>query len=197
MVRTFGRKIDYRPLIVCIISSILIVYCLSSFSNSIYIGVAFGILTFILGIALFSLRMDDLFGCWKVSNHRIEFMDYSASKKRILALLFPFHMKNREIEIKDINSILLFIGKDIKVPDNTLGGTYFNTYSPEKILEHMSTPYYIELNMKNGEKIILDLSWDINNVTNNSDKIEETLNYISNISNSKLKIMSTVKSSQP
>ncbi|WP_119327436.1 hypothetical protein [Companilactobacillus musae] len=155
----FGRKINYVPMTVSLIIGLLVGILVFVFSKQALLAVILGIAGLVVVALLFARSMTDFYGYWKVTDKGIESYNYQNFSVRFQSALLPFSEDPLKIKFQDIKGLTVIVGKDMNAPANILGGSFS---APKKIMFHLPTPYYLELKLKDGREINLDLSadWD-------------------------------------
>ncbi|WCG35665.1 hypothetical protein [Companilactobacillus farciminis] len=181
----FGRKVSYKPLLVIVAVSLIIGAFIYTFSDSIMIAGAFAILCLVIGPFLYSINLNNNYGYWEVTDKGIYFYDYSTLDRKLSAIIVPAKTNQEFLEFSKIAKISLVSGEGIKVPDNIVGGVFFNVYAPERLLVNLATPFYLELKTTDGFEIILDLSMD----ATEDEKIEQALKQITSKSGQDVELL--------
>jgi len=155
----FGQKINNVPMMISWGVGIIVGLLIAIFAHQVLIGVILGITVLVLCALLFTRSMADFYGHWSIDDKNIIFHNYQNFSIRFQSVLFPFGEDKDELQLTDIKALKVVVGKDMNAPANILGGS-FN--APEKIMFHLPTPYYLEIQLKDGRTVNLDLSadWD-------------------------------------
>ena len=155
----FGRKINYVPAIISCVIGIVVGIGIQIFTKLTLLAVILAITALVVVALLFTRSMYDFFGHWEIDSEGIQNTDYQNFGVRFQAVLFPFTESRVRFKFSDIKSMTVIVGKDMNAPSNILGGSF---YAPKKIMFHLPTPYYMEVHLKDGRQVNLDLSadWD-------------------------------------
>lgn len=157
----FGRKVSYLPMLICLAVGAVIGVMIYLLSGQALIGVFMGIVTWIVATALYTVSLNNLYGYWLVTDEGIECYNYGGWDRKFIAILFPLGVPKLNVKYSDIKAYSVIAGQEVNAPKNLLGGVYFNTYLPDKILLSLPTPYYLQLTLLNDREIDLDLSWNM------------------------------------
>lgn len=155
----FGRKINNVPMMVSWGGGILIGILLMIFTKVVLLAVILGITAVVVIALVYAWLLTGFYGYWEIDDKGIRSFDYQNFSIRFQSVLFPFSEDKNVIKYSDIAKLTVIVGKEMNAPSNILGGS-FN--APKKIMFNLPTPYYIELQLKDGREIHLDLSadWD-------------------------------------
>jgi len=163
---TFGRKINYVPLLVSLGVGIIISIFFFMLFNQTVISILFGVLSLVVAIGLYLINLSNSYGYWEISQQEIIYCDYNSNGKKLQAILFPFGKHQTELKLDQIKSASLVVGKKMTVPANIKAAppsAYLVCYYP--------SAYYLGLKLKNDQEVDLDLSRD----EENKDKIEQLI----------------------
>lgn len=152
---TFGRKINYVPLVVSLAVGIIISVFFYTFAKEIGISILFGVLCFIVAVALYAVKLSDTYGYWKINQQQISYYDYKTMGRRIMAILLPLSSKQSVASLQQVDTASLVIGKKIQVPANikaAAASAYLVYFYP--------SGYYLGLKLKDSQEVDLDLSFD-------------------------------------
>ncbi|AUI72714.1 hypothetical protein COSHB9_21110 [Companilactobacillus alimentarius] len=155
----FGRKINYVPMAISwgvgLIAGILIYI----FTRQALLAVILGVAILVVVALVYAKTLSDFYGYWSIDDKGITSFNYQNFNVRFQSVLLTFSEDPLKIEFKNIKSLKVVVGKDMNAPANILGGS-FN--APKRIMFHLPTPYYLELQLNDGREIYLDLSadWD-------------------------------------
>lgn len=161
---TFGRKINYLPLVISLGIGIIISVFFYTFVNKMEISILFGLLCFMVAVALYAIKLSDTYGYWHINDKQINYYDYRTMGKRIKAILFPFNSKLAVVDIKQVVAASLVIGKKIQVPANIKAAP-----ASAYLVYFYPSAYYLGLKLKDNQEVDLDLSFD----EMNNKKIEQ------------------------
>jgi len=155
----FGQKINSTPMIVSWVVGIVVGLLIAIFGHQMLLAVILGVTALVICALLFARSMADFYGYWSIDDEGISSHNYQNMSVRFQSVLFPFSEDKDEFKLTDIKALKIVVGKEMNAPANILGGS-FN--APEKIMFHIPTPYYLELKLKDGRTVNLDLSadWD-------------------------------------
>jgi hypothetical protein len=156
----FGKRINYRPLLVSTLSALLI-GGLFGFNISHSLGLKVGLIIFtLIFLGHYLLILPVIFNYWDSDSRFIRYNNEINFGKRIFTMIFPGLDKLTVIDKKSIKSITL-TGLPMKtnllssaLVVSTEGGFLYN------LLVMMHHPVKLELTLTDGQKISLDLSQD-------------------------------------
>lgn len=156
----FGKRINYRPLLVSTISA-LVIGGLFGFNISHSLGIKVGIIIFtLIFLGHYLLILPIIFNYWDSDAKFIRYNDEINFGKRLFTMLFPKLDKLTVIDKKLIKSITI-IGLPMRngllasaLVVSTQGGFLYN------LLVMMHHPVKLELTLTNNQKVFLDLSRD-------------------------------------
>jgi len=163
---TFGRKISYVPLLISVIVGLAVGTFFFILSKQAVISVLFGLLCFIVALALYVINLSDAYGYWQIDAQHVEYYDYSSAVKRLKAIFLPFGGNQKWVALNQVADADLVIGKKMQVPANitaAAASAYMVYYYPSS--------YYLSLRLKDDREIDLDLSFD----ETDKSKIEQML----------------------
>jgi len=163
----FGRKISNTPMIISLVIGVLAGILVEVFTHQIYLAVILGITALVVVALFFAKSLSDMYGYWKIDAEEIKYFDYQNMSVRLQSVLLPFREETTEFKLKDIKSLTVVVGKDMNASANILGGS-FN--APKKIMFHLPTPYYLDIKLRDGRQVNLDLSADYDDT--------ETIEYV-------------------
>lgn len=178
MTLSFGRKINYVPLIICISVSILVGGFLFLFSKQAPIGIMFGILCLIVSPLLYSLNLSRDYDCWQIDQRGIYYYDYSTTVKKVKAMLLPSEEHETVVRFDQIESFAIVVNKSMGLPAGfgPNGSIDASFYVVDTAMAAFSSPYYLALNLKNQTEVDLDLSTNAKDVTEIKEMIRELEN---------------------
>jgi len=184
---TFGRKINYSPLLVTLIISVLIGYFLFLISHQVSIGIIFGIISLIVIPFIYSLNLSGSYGYWTIDDNGINSSDYSTTGKKIKAILLPNIEKESSVKFDEIKSFSLVVGQGMSAPkgigpDGAIAASF---YVVDSAMQYYSSPYYLSLELNNGQEIDLDLSAN----ADNKNEVEKAIKLIESNTDIKPKLM--------
>lgn len=180
---TFGRKINYLPLFLNLLISVIVSGLMLIVFKQVGVSVFFGVLCLIIVTALCSTNLVRSFGYWKITATGIDYYDYSTNGKRLLAILMPFSQTQEQVDFDKIISMSLVIGRAFQVPE-IVKAAPASAYIVQTYETKYATPYYLELELEDGHKIDLDLSLN----TNDNEKLEQAIKYLNANTKTKVKI---------
>lgn len=175
---SFGRKINYMPLIISLFGGILIGFFFYLLSQKALIAVLFGVICLIAIVMLYTLKMRDNLDWWGVDDRGIHYQDYSTTGKRIRTILLPNSSKEETVKFNEIKAFSIVVGKEMDVPegigpDGPIDAAF---YVVDSAYQTFNSPYYLSLKLAKGRDVDLDLSSNSQDVTAVNDvirKIEE------------------------
>lgn len=155
----FGRKINYVPMIVSWVVGILVGLVITVFTHQILLAVILGVTFLVITALIFAKTLSDFYGYWEVTNDGIRCYDYQNFGVKFQSVLMPFSEDKMSFKFVDVKSLRVIVGREMNAPANILGGSF---YAPKKIMFNLPTPYYLEIKLKDGREVNLDLSadWD-------------------------------------
>ena len=163
---TFGRKISYLPLLISLIVGLIVSIFFYTLSNQIAVSIIFGLLCFIVALALYVINLSDAYGYWKIDSQHVEYYDYSTAGKRLKAIFLPFGGNQMSVTLNQVADANVVIGKKMQVPANitaAAASAYMVYYYP--------SAYYLSFKLKDNREVDLDLSFD----ETDKSKIEQML----------------------
>ncbi|MFC6176802.1 hypothetical protein ACFQAV_08105 [Companilactobacillus huachuanensis] len=119
------------------------------------ISIMFGLLCLIVALALYVINLSDAYGYWQIDQAQIEYYDYSTAIKRFKAILIPFGRNQITINLNEITSASLVVGKKIQVPSNIKAAA-----ASAYLVYLYPSSYYLGLKLKDDREVDLDLSFD-------------------------------------
>ncbi|CAJ1176277.1 hypothetical protein LCR01_20100 [Companilactobacillus crustorum] len=158
----FGRKINYLPLTICLIVSLIVGYMILLLSSQKITAVILGGVSLLIGLFICSLNLSNYYGYWKIDEAGIHYDNYPNSLRIVLSIIFPFLENQSTIAFNEIKSFAIVVGKNVRAPRGTFGGIF---YHPDAVLERLPISYYLSVKLKNNHEIDL-------NLTNNIDDSE-------------------------
>ncbi|AUI72635.1 hypothetical protein [Companilactobacillus alimentarius] len=166
MIRRFGRKINYVPLLITLIIGVGIGIVCFLISRNILIGIMFGLLSIIIASSIISINIQKYFGYWEISKDGIQYCEYDSFGKRISAIFFPHFVKNISININNINSISLKKNKGLSDPKGIgpNGAIDSSYYIVGSALNDFTDKYFFNVALTNGKNIDLSAFDDTNDI---------------------------------
>ncbi len=152
---TFGRKINYVPLVISLGIGIIISVFFYTFVHKIGISISFGLLCFVVAVALYAVKLSDTYGYWHINRQQINYYDYKTIGNRIKAILLPFNSKQSTVDVEQIVAASLVIGKKMQVPANIKAAP-----ASAYLVYFYPSAYYLGLKLKDNQEVDLDLSFD-------------------------------------
>lgn len=157
---SFGRKINYLPLMVSLFGGIIIGFFFYLLSRKVLIAILFGIACLIAIVMLYTLKTRDNLDQWIVDNRGIHYQDYSTTGKRVKAILFPNTSNEETVKFNEIKAFSIVVGKGIDLPkgigpDGSIDATF---YVVDSAYQAFNSPYYLSLKLAKGRDVDLDLS---------------------------------------
>lgn len=153
----FGRKINYVPMYISWGAGILVGLLFFIFTKVALLSIILGITALVVVALIYAWMLADFYGYWELSETGIKYFNYQNFSVRFQSVLFPFSEATAEFKYTDVKKLTVVVGKDMNAPANILGGSF---YAPKKIMFHLPTPYYLDLQLNDGREVNLDLSAD-------------------------------------
>lgn len=163
----FARRISLRPLFDSLVSGLVVGdFCLIAFSSRIYLGILLGISAFLIeSLLIYPSNLAMLYGYWQMDPSGIYCYDYSTFLDKLHAIFLPSFEKQHQIKFEQIKSIAVYSPNEI---------SYLLKEPPTWIRR----PYYLELTLKDGQRIRLDLSWNLHGGPTSESEIQKAVRYI-------------------
>lgn len=152
---TFGRKINYVPLIISLGVGITVSLFFYTFAHKIGISISFGLLCLVVAVALYTVKLSDTYGYWQINQQQINYYDYRTIGNRIKAILLPFSSKQSVVSLNQIVAASLVIGKKMQVPANIKAAP-----ASAFLVYFYPSAYYLALKLRDSQEVDLDLSFD-------------------------------------
>lgn len=153
----FGREINYVPMAISAAIGVVVGIIVAIFTHSALLAVILGITVLVVCALLFARSLSDFYGYWEIDDESISEYNYQNFSVKFQSILMPFSEDQMTFKLTDIKELTVIVGKGMNAPSNILGGS-FN--APKKIMFHLPTPYYLELKLRDGRTVNLDLSVD-------------------------------------
>ena len=155
----FGRKINYTPMAISWGVGIVVGLLIGIFAQQWLMAVILGVTLIVVIALVFAKIFSDFYGYWEINDKGISSYNYQNFSVRVQSVLMPFSEDKQSFKFGDIKALTVIVGKEMNAPANILGGSF---YAPKKIMFNLPTPYYMELKLKDGREVNLDLSadWD-------------------------------------
>lgn len=155
----FGRKINYVPMTISLAVGVIVGLVIAVFAHQALLAVILGITVIVICALIFAKSLSDLYGYWELTEEGIRCYDYLNFSVKFQSVLMPFSEDQMTFKYDDIKSLRVVVGREMNAPANILGGSF---YAPKKIMFNLPTPYYLEIKLKDGREVNLDLSadWD-------------------------------------
>lgn len=169
---SFGKRINYIPLLICLASSIIIGYAIFLMFNNVSISLLLGILSLIVMIMICTLNLTKTYGYWEISKQGIKYNDLVSTEQKVAAILVPKKTKESFINYSEIEAVQLVATAGIKAPSMAKESGAFLAYSPDTVLDRFPSDYYLTVKLKNGHEVDLDLSSSVSNTTDIAKMIE-------------------------
>jgi len=146
-------------MIISLVVGVVVGALIEIFSHQLMLAVILGVTALVVCALLFARSMTDFYGYWSIDDENIQSYNYQNFSVRFQSVLFPFSEDKDKFKLTDIKALEVVVGKEMNAPANILGGSF---KAPQKIMFNLPTPYYLELSLKDGRTINLDLSadWD-------------------------------------
>ncbi|HIY93973.1 MAG TPA: hypothetical protein H9820_13650 [Candidatus Companilactobacillus pullicola] len=178
---SFGRKINYLPLLNSVLGGIIIGLFFFLLSQRVGIAILFGAVCLLVILMLYTLKIRDNLDQWQVDDRGIHYQDYSTTSKRIKAILLHGSSNEETVKFSDIKEFSIVTGKGMDLPkgigpDGPIDVAF---YVVDSTYQAFSSPYYLSLKLAKGEDVDLDLSanaQDVAAVNKVIKKIEEKTN---------------------
>lgn len=157
---SFGRKINYLPLLISLVIGLVVGYFLYLLSTQIFVGILFGILTILACSAIYSIHLASSYGFWQIDDSGIRYNDYRTTSQRVKALLTPSSETETLVKFDDIQSFAIVVGKSMPTPKGIgpAGAIDGSFYVTDSALLCLANAYFISLKLKDGEEVDLNLS---------------------------------------
>ncbi|CAJ1176933.1 hypothetical protein ATN96_01725 [Companilactobacillus paralimentarius] len=169
---SFGKRINYIPLLICLASSIIIGYAIFLMFNNVSISLLLGILSLIVMIMICTLNLTKTYGYWEISKQGIKYSDLVSTGQKVAAILVPRKTKESFINYSKVMAVQLVATTGIKAPSMVKESGALFAYSPDTVLDRFPSDYYLTVKLENGHKIDLDLSSSVSNTTDIAKMIE-------------------------
>lgn len=184
---SFGRKINYLPLLISLVIGLVVGYFLYLLSTQIFVGILFGILTILACSAIYAIHLASSYGFWKIDESGIRYDDYRTTNQRFKALLTPMSETETLVKFADIQSFAVVVGKSMPAPkgigsEGAIDGSF---YVVDSALLCLSNTYFISLKLKDGEEIDLNLTTS----DGNSADVENTIELLEAKTNTKASLV--------
>ncbi|MFC6202067.1 hypothetical protein ACFP1L_09330 [Lactiplantibacillus nangangensis] len=176
----FGRQISMRPLITSLVVGAAFMLVMLPFFSKIglqYVLVV-GIVAFLLVSMLYFPQYLVLqYGFWQVTSQGIHYYRYNSWSDRVRAIFNPHATPQELLRFDQIKSVSVVVGHKI-IESREIIGAPLMAYAPEFYLPWMRTARYLNLKLKNGEEVRLDLSWDYRKHDKSQDYLADMVSYI-------------------
>lgn len=169
---SFGKRINYIPLLICLASSIIIGYAIFLMFNNVSISLLLGILSLIVMIMICTLNLTKTYGYWEISKRGIKYNDLVSTEQKVAAILVPKKNEENFISYSEIKAVQLVATAGIKAPSMVKESGAFFAYSPDTVLDRFPSDYYLTVRLKNEHEVDLDLSSSVSNTTDIAKMIE-------------------------
>lgn len=178
---TFGRKISYRPMLISVFIGLIIGWFLYLIAKSLVVSILFGLISFIVAVGLYALNLTRSFGYWETTSTGIKYYDYSSASKSLKAILMPTGVDQKQLKFTDIAAVNLEVGTGYQIPED-VKAAYASAYVVQAVENKYSSPYYLNLELKSGIEVPLDLSMNAQDV----DQIKQVLALVSSKTHTKI-----------
>jgi len=175
----FGRKIISLPLLICLLSSLVVGYCLFLITGQSSTGLLFGILCLVVSPFIFSINLTSYYGFWQIDDKGLHYYDYGTTGRKFRAILLPMIDKEMSIDFNEIKSFSIVASEGIRAPEKILGGVFYG-YTPDVVLSRFPTAYYLSLKLADNQEVDLDLAFNLND-TNEIEKMIQLLESKTNL----------------
>lgn len=161
MMLKFGKKINYRPmllsLLIAVLPTIMAANILESIPLGLVIGVAFFLFVF---FAYYFPNIPTLFVYWEANQNEIRYCDINTPKSRLLGMIAPPAAKMITIQKSSIKSATVIGDLDNKyeMPMTIPYSGYVAVLSP--VLSMIHHPDTVRLTLKDGSTIDLSVARD-------------------------------------
>jgi len=173
----FGRRINSIPLLICLLSSLAVGYCLFLITGQLSTGLLFGILCLVVSPFVFSINLTSYYGYWQIDDKGLHYYDYGTTGRRVVAIVLPMTNKEMNLDFNKIKSFSIVASEGIRAPEKILGGVF---YTPDIVLSRFPTAYYLSLKLANDQEVDLDLASNLND-TNDIEKMVQLLESKTNL----------------
>ncbi|WP_404280225.1 hypothetical protein [Companilactobacillus paralimentarius] len=169
---SFGKRINYIPLLICLASSIIIGYAIFLMFNNVSISLLLGILSLIVMIMICTLNLTKTYGYWEISKQGIKYSDLVSTGQKVAAILVPRKTKESFINYSKVKAVQLVATTGIKAPSMVKESGALFAYSPDTVLDRFPSDYYLTVKLKDGYEINLDLSSSVSDTSDIAEMIE-------------------------
>lgn len=156
----FGKKVNYRPLLVSLLFALLVVSFFNIFHNT-FLTVLSGIAGFLLILLVhYYMNLPLEFKYWRTTDDSIQYSDLNNWNDRIWAMLVPPAARLTTIKKRDIAEITVKgdLNKVYSTPSMIPFNTSMGIFSSGVAL--INNQHVVKLTLKNDETIDLDISRD-------------------------------------
>lgn len=154
---TFGRKISYRPMLISVFIGLIIGWFLYLIAKSLVVGILFGLISFIVVVGLYALNLTRSFGYWETTSTGIKYYDYGSAAKSFKAILMPFKVNQQQVDFTDVTAANLVVENGYQIPE-VVKAASASAYVIQAVEKNYTSPYYLDLELKSGAEVPLDLS---------------------------------------
>ncbi|CAJ2230538.1 hypothetical protein CPBBRM18_IMEEAPEM_00080 [Companilactobacillus paralimentarius] len=103
----FGKRINYRPLMISLVLSLLPGFIISMMLSKVG-GLILGIAIFLISFIGYYFRiLPVLFNYWEVGSGYVQYIDLNSNSERFKALLLPFSIHEKTIDFNSIKSVTI------------------------------------------------------------------------------------------
>lgn len=176
----FGRHISMKPLITSLIVGCMFMLVMLPFFSKIgfQYSLVVGIIAFLFVSSIYFPKYLALqYGFWQVTPQGISYYRYNRWSDRIRAIFNPHAVPQELLPFDQIQSVSVVVGHKI-IESREIIGAPLMAYAPEFYLPWMRTARYLNLKLKNGEEIQLDLSWNYRKHDKSQEYLADMLAYI-------------------
>lgn len=169
---SFGKKINYAPLLICLASSIIIGYAIFLMFSNVSISLLLGIFSLVVMIMIYTVNLTKNYGYWEVNKQGIRYSDLSSTEQKVAAILVPKKTKESLINYSEIEAVKLVATAGIKAPSMVKESGALFAYSPDTVLDRFPSDYYLTVKSKDGHEVDLDLSSSVSDTSDIAKMIE-------------------------
>lgn len=169
---SFGKKINYVPLLICLASSIIIGYAIFLMFSNVSISLLLGIFSLVVMIMIYTVNLTKNYGYWEVNKQGIRYSDLSSTGQKVKAILVPKKTKESLINYSEIEAVKLVATAGIKAPSMVKESGALFAYSPDTVLDRFPSDYYLTVKSKDGHEVDLDLSSSVSDTSDIAKMIE-------------------------